>query len=89
MVLLEIVSGKRNFEISQDTNNKKFSHWAYEEVEKGNAMNIGDTRLSGEFEWEEAMRGILVSFLCIQKEPTQRPMMGKVVQMREGVVSIS
>ncbi|WZZ78538.1 hypothetical protein YC2023_099110 [Brassica napus] len=36
MVLLEIVSGKRNFDVSEKTNHKKFSIWAYEEFEKSN-----------------------------------------------------
>ncbi|XP_064989749.1 G-type lectin S-receptor-like serine/threonine-protein kinase At1g34300 [Musa acuminata AAA Group] len=36
MVLLEIVSGQRNFDVSDDTGRKKFSVCGYEELEKGN-----------------------------------------------------
>ncbi|KAL0438001.1 UNVERIFIED_CONTAM: G-type lectin S-receptor-like serine/threonine-protein kinase [Sesamum latifolium] len=39
MVLLEIVSGRRNFEVSAETNHKKFSVWAYEELEKGATLS--------------------------------------------------
>ncbi|KAM7519150.1 hypothetical protein LguiB_018112 [Lonicera macranthoides] len=89
MVLLEIVSGRRNFEISDETNRKKFSLWAYEEFEKGNAQAIVDKRLqSQEVDMEQVKRAIEVSFWCIQEQPSQRPMMGKVVQMLEGITDI-
>ncbi|KAK2659216.1 hypothetical protein Ddye_005749 [Dipteronia dyeriana] len=89
MVLLEIVSGKRNFEVSPETNRKKFSLWAYEEFEKGNIEGILDKRLAGqEVNTEQVKRAIQVSFWCIQEQPSQRPMMGKVVQMLEGIMEI-
>ncbi|KAK8572168.1 hypothetical protein V6N12_028229 [Hibiscus sabdariffa] len=87
MVLLEIVSGRRNFEVSPETDGKKFSLWAYSEFEKGNVEAIVDKRLE-EVDSEQVVRAILVSFWCIQEQPTQRPTMGKVVQMLEGVVDI-
>ena len=89
MVLLEIVSGRRNFEVSEETNRKKFSVWAYEEFEKGNVKGIVDKRLTDhEMHMEQVIRAILVSFWCIQEQPSQRPMMGKVVQMLEGITEI-
>ncbi|KAF9603551.1 hypothetical protein IFM89_037050 [Coptis chinensis] len=89
MVLLEIVSGKRNFEVSAETNRKKFSIWAYEEFEKGNVNSVIDKSLpEHELDMEQAMRAIEVSFWCIQEQPSQRPTMGKVVQMLEGVTMI-
>lgn len=89
MVLLEIVSGKRNFQVSEETNMKKFSSWAYEEFDKGNVGSIVDKRF-GEFEvdMDQAKRAIQVSLWCIQEQPSQRPMMGKVVQMLEGIMEI-
>ncbi|KAL1533731.1 G-type lectin S-receptor-like serine/threonine-protein kinase [Salvia divinorum] len=89
MVLLEIVSGKRNFEVSAETNHKKFSLWAYEEFEKGNVEAVVDKRLlDHEIDMEQARRAVVVSFWCIQEQPSQRPMMGKVVQMLEGIMEI-
>ncbi|XVF29942.1 hypothetical protein REPUB_Repub16aG0014400 [Reevesia pubescens] len=87
MVLLEILCGKRNFEVSAETDGKKFSVWAYQEFEKGNVEGIIDKRLE-EVDIEQVVRAILVSFWCIQEQPSQRPMMGKVVQMLEGVLDI-
>lgn len=89
MVLLEIVSGKRNFEVSSETKQKKFSIWAYEEFDNGNAQEIIDKTMSlSDAEMEQVMRAIQVSFWCIQEQPSQRPMMGKVVQMLEGISKI-
>ncbi|KAL9245508.1 hypothetical protein vseg_019152 [Gypsophila vaccaria] len=89
MVLLEIVSGRRNFEVSDSTNKKKFSVWAYEEFDKGNVSSILDRRLdAGEVDMGQMTRAIQVSFWCIQEQPSQRPMMGKVVQMLEGIMEM-
>ncbi|KAL3638758.1 hypothetical protein CASFOL_016665 [Castilleja foliolosa] len=89
MVLLEIVSGRRNFEVSAETGHKKFTSWAYEEFEKGNFEAIVDRRLvSEEMDMDQVLRAIQVSFWCIQEQPSQRPMMGKVVQMLEGILVI-
>ncbi|GMJ02191.1 hypothetical protein like AT1G34300 [Hibiscus trionum] len=87
MVLLEIVTGRRNFEVSPETDSKKFSLWAYSEFEKGDVEAIVDKRLE-EVNNEQVVRAIMVSFWCIQEQPLQRPMMGKVVQMLEGVIDI-
>ncbi|KAK4391174.1 G-type lectin S-receptor-like serine/threonine-protein kinase [Sesamum angolense] len=37
---------------------------------------------------DQVLRAIQVSFWCIQEQPSQRPMMGKVVQMLEGIMEI-
>ena len=89
MVLLEIVSGRRNFDLSDDTGRKKFSIWAYEEFEKGNIGSIVDNRLpESDVDMEQLERAVQASFWCIQEQPSQRPTMGKVVQMLEGIMEI-
>lgn len=89
MVLLEIVSGRRNFEVSSETNGRKFSCWAYEEFERGNIESIVDRKLANtQVDMDQVTRAIKVSFWCIQEQPSQRPMMGKVVQMLEGIMEI-
>ncbi|KAJ4905948.1 G-type lectin S-receptor-like serine/threonine-protein kinase [Raphanus sativus] len=91
MVLLEIVSGRRNFEVSDETNHRKFSEWAYEEFEKGNIEVILDKCLQTDetVDMEQVKRMVQVSFWCIQKHPSRRPSMGKVVQMLEGIIEIA
>nr|KYP47214.1 Putative receptor protein kinase ZmPK1 [Cajanus cajan] len=90
MVLLEIVSGRRNFDVSEETNRKKFSIWAYEEFERGNISGILDKRLADhEVDMEQVKRAIEASFWCIQEQPSQRPTMSRVLQMLEGVTEIA
>ncbi|KAL1533730.1 lectin protein kinase family protein [Salvia divinorum] len=89
MMLLEIVSGRRNFEASPETNNRRFSLWAYEEFEKGNVGAVLDRRLvEDEIDVVQAMRLLKVSFWCIQDNASFRPTMGKVVQMLEGIADV-
>ncbi|PIN12631.1 Serine/threonine protein kinase [Handroanthus impetiginosus] len=89
MVLLEIVSGRRNFEVSSATNNKKFSLWAYEEFEKGNIEGVVDRRvMEDDVDMIEVKRAVQASFWCIQEQPSLRPVMGKVVQMLQGIGDI-
>ncbi|PRQ24440.1 putative protein kinase RLK-Pelle-SD-2b family [Rosa chinensis] len=89
MVLLEIVSGRRNFEVSEETDRRKFSIWAFDEFEKGNIKGIIDKRLADQdVDMDQVMRAIQVTFWCIQEQPSHRPMMGKVVQMLEGITEM-
>ncbi|KAJ8445155.1 hypothetical protein Cgig2_029527 [Carnegiea gigantea] len=51
--------------------------------------SIVDKRLGDyEVDMDQVTRAIQVSFWCIQEQPSQRPTMGKVVQMLEGVLEI-
>jgi serine/threonine protein kinase len=90
MVLLEVVSGRRNFDVSEETSRKKFSVWAYEEYDRGNVAGIMDRKLPPEEDVDMAQvhRALQVSFWCIQEQPAQRPSMGKVVQMLEGIAEL-
>ncbi|KAH9295277.1 hypothetical protein KI387_038865, partial [Taxus chinensis] len=85
MVLLEIISGRRNFDL-MTLGRKRFSVWAFEEYERGNIMDIIDEKLGNDINIDLVQRTIEISFWCIQEQPSQRPSMGKVVQMLEGVL---
>ncbi|KAK7836623.1 g-type lectin s-receptor-like serine/threonine-protein kinase [Quercus suber] len=59
------------------------------ELEKGNVKGVLDRRLADQdINMEQVMRAVQVSFWCIQEQPSHRPMMGKVVQMLEGIIEI-
>ncbi|KAK6922153.1 Bulb-type lectin domain [Dillenia turbinata] len=89
MVLLEVITGRRNFEVSPETNRKRCSLWVYEEFEKGNLEEVVDKQLANQdVDMQQVRKAIQVSFWCIQEQPYQRPMMGKVVQMLEGLTEI-
>ncbi|KAK7315415.1 hypothetical protein VNO77_33961 [Canavalia gladiata] len=86
MVLLEIVSGRRGFDVSEETCNKELLVWAYQEFEKGNIRGIVDKRLpEHEVNLEQVRRVILTCLWCIQEHPEHRPTMGKVLQILEGI----
>jgi serine/threonine protein kinase len=87
MVLLEIISGRRNFD-TLTASRKKFSLWAFEEFERGDILNISDGKLGRDIDIDQVTRALQVSFWCIQEQPSQRPTMGKVVQMLEGILFI-
>ncbi|KAG5524949.1 hypothetical protein RHGRI_031587 [Rhododendron griersonianum] len=90
MVLLEIVSGRRSFEVSAETDEKRFSVWAYERFEKRNVKGIVDKGMVDheEVDMSQVMRAIQVAFRCIREQPSQRPTMREVVQMLEGITKI-
>ncbi|KAJ6696802.1 hypothetical protein OIU85_003181 [Salix viminalis] len=59
-----------------------FSDWAYEEFEKSNVSAILDQRLTDQdVDMQQVRR-------AVQDQPSQRPPMGKVVQMLEGIFEI-
>lgn len=87
MVLLEIISSRRNFD-TMTSRRKKFSVWAFEEFERENILNITDEKLGRDINIDQVKRALQVSFWCIQEQPSQRPTMGKVVQMLEGILPI-
>ncbi|KAK8928878.1 G-type lectin S-receptor-like serine/threonine-protein kinase [Platanthera zijinensis] len=89
MVLLEIVGGRRNFDVSEEMGRTKFSTWAYAEFDRGNIRAIIDKKLhESELDMEQLERAVYTSFWCIQEQPSQRPSIGKVIQMLEGIIEV-
>ncbi|KAK4784462.1 hypothetical protein SAY86_018830 [Trapa natans] len=90
VVLLEIVSGRRSFEVPMETNGRRFTSWACRELEEtGDVRWIMDEKIRGrDFNFGEVKRVLQVSFCCTQDDPSRRPMMGKVVRMLEGVIEV-
>jgi len=88
MVLLEIISGRRN---SPEVYSSKSCHVAYfpvQAISKLHAGDIGslvDPRLQGDFDLEEVERVFKVAFLCIQDNEFDSPIMGEMVRALEGL----
>ncbi|XP_060189271.1 G-type lectin S-receptor-like serine/threonine-protein kinase At2g19130 [Lycium barbarum] len=90
MMLLEIVSGRRNSENSQDGKVKFFPSWAARVVvEEGDILSLLDYRLDRTADAEEVSRICKVAYWCIQDDELQRPSMGQVVQILEGVLEVN
>ncbi|KAE8785141.1 putative S-locus receptor-like protein kinase family protein [Hordeum vulgare] len=88
MVLLEIVSGRRNSSkvYTSDSYDTSFFHvQAISMLHGGDVNSLVDPRLHGEFNLEEAIRVCKVAFWCIQDHEYDRPTMGEVVRVLEGL----
>ncbi|KAJ0966043.1 hypothetical protein J5N97_027181 [Dioscorea zingiberensis] len=87
MMLLELVSGQRNS--SHSKSKTFFPSWAAQQVMEGDIMSLLDDRLDGQADMEELMRVCRVACWCIQESELDRPSMGQVVLILEGVLDVN
>ncbi|KAL6652879.1 hypothetical protein ACP70R_011804 [Stipagrostis hirtigluma subsp. patula] len=89
MVLLEIISGKRN---SGKVFSRDDNHACYYPVQvvhrllEGDVADLVDANLHGDVNMEEVERVCKVACWCIQDNEFDRPTMGEVVQFLEGIL---
>ncbi|KAL1820085.1 hypothetical protein ACET3Z_014954 [Daucus carota] len=88
MLLLEIIGGRRNFDMTCDAEDFFFPGWAFKEMTNGTPTKVADRRLEGRVDEEELTRALRVAFWCIQDDVSLRPSMGEVVKMLEGADEI-
>uniref|UniRef100_A0A0E0ADF4 Receptor-like serine/threonine-protein kinase n=1 Tax=Oryza glumipatula TaxID=40148 RepID=A0A0E0ADF4_9ORYZ len=86
MVLLEIVSGRRNARCSSAS--EYFPLVAARKVLDGEVAGLLDERMDGEADMEELDRACRVACWCVQDEEANRPTMEQVVQALEGVIAV-
>uniref|UniRef100_A0A0A9BMR2 Protein kinase domain-containing protein n=1 Tax=Arundo donax TaxID=35708 RepID=A0A0A9BMR2_ARUDO len=88
MVLLEIISGKRNSSQVYTSSNyhvEFFPVQAISKLHEGDVRSLVDPKLHGDFNLEEAERVCKVACWCIQDNEFDRPPMGEVVRVLEGL----
>uniref|UniRef100_A0A0D9W4V1 Receptor-like serine/threonine-protein kinase n=1 Tax=Leersia perrieri TaxID=77586 RepID=A0A0D9W4V1_9ORYZ len=91
MVLLELISGKMN---SHRESISCADHIVYFPVEvahkllEGDVLSLVDGKLNGDVNAEEVERVCKLACWCIQENELDRPTMGKVVQILEGLVKL-
>ncbi|KAK4761201.1 hypothetical protein SAY87_006094 [Trapa incisa] len=96
MVLLEIVSGIRNFDVQGITGESAewyFPGWAFDKVFKEMKIeDILDRHIRHAYDdrahFERVDRMVKTAMWCLQDQPELRPSMGKVAKMLEGTVEI-
>uniref|UniRef100_A0ACD5W887 Uncharacterized protein n=1 Tax=Avena sativa TaxID=4498 RepID=A0ACD5W887_AVESA len=98
MVLMEIISGRRNSspETTHDTSSSSSSRYdveyfpvqAINKLHSGDLKSLVDPQLHGNFSLEEAERVCKVACWCIQDNEFDRPAMGEVVRVLEGLQEI-
>ncbi|XP_044354108.1 G-type lectin S-receptor-like serine/threonine-protein kinase SD2-5 [Triticum aestivum] len=88
MVLLEIISGRRNFDPMEVSEKAHFPPFVFKKMEEGDLRSIFDSKLNYDGDDDQRGRTTKVSLWCIQEDFCQRPSMSKVVQMLEGVCDV-
>ncbi|XP_054776074.1 LEAF RUST 10 DISEASE-RESISTANCE LOCUS RECEPTOR-LIKE PROTEIN KINASE-like 2.1 [Prosopis cineraria] len=87
MMVLEMVGGRSNVNVKVDkTSEIYFPHWIYKRLELNQDLALQSLRDEGD---KEIIRWMVITSLwCIQTNPSDRPIMSKVVEMLEGRVEI-
>ncbi|XP_040375901.1 G-type lectin S-receptor-like serine/threonine-protein kinase At2g19130 [Oryza brachyantha] len=88
MVLLEIISGRRNSEKINEGKHTYFPCYAACKVNEGNVMCLLDSRLEGNADDEQLERACRIACWCIQDAEDQRPTMGQIVLMLEDAIDV-
>ncbi|KAG0605385.1 hypothetical protein M758_9G054700 [Ceratodon purpureus] len=91
MVLLEMVSGRKNMDVNASLEKWYFPAWAVQKMEENSWIDIVDFRLAKSLtveDWAQAKKMVKIALWCIQDSPQLRPTMTMVVQMLEGVVKV-
>lgn len=96
MVLLEIVSGRKNVDVSRLTVHGDGEGWyfptlASRKLKEGKVLDIVDKSLLplGNEDMAEATRVLRIAFWCIQDNPSLRPTMGNALLMLEGYSKVT
>ncbi|KAK1663239.1 hypothetical protein QYE76_051398 [Lolium multiflorum] len=87
IVLFEIISGRRSTQRMKFGNHRYFPLYAAAQVNEGEVLCLLDGRLEGDANLKELDVTCRVACWCIQDEENDRPSMGQVVRMLEGVIS--
>ena len=97
MVLLELVTGTRNFEMQgsvMESEDWYFPRWAFDKVFKEfKVEDILDSQIKHSYDnrahFNLVDRMVKTAMWCLQDQPETRPSMGKVAKMLEGTVEIT
>ncbi|XP_058073108.1 G-type lectin S-receptor-like serine/threonine-protein kinase At2g19130 [Magnolia sinica] len=89
MMFFEIISGRRNTEESAVGGTVFFPIWAVNKIESREIHCLLDYRLEGNANMEELSRACRVAGWCIQDDENDRPSMGQIVQILEGVLEVN
>lgn len=89
MMLLEIISGRRNADHGEEGRSTFFPTLAASKLHEGDVQTLLDPRLKGDANPDELTRACKVACWCIQDDESTRPMMGQIVQILEGFLDVN
>lgn len=81
VIVLEIVTGRRNSSPSQDANTNNLLSDVWEKWRSGTAAEIADASLGEHYPRSEMLNCMHIGLLCVQKKPELRPEASEVVLM--------
>ncbi|KAJ7544670.1 hypothetical protein O6H91_09G088700 [Diphasiastrum complanatum] len=92
MVLLELLAGRKNFDLK--STRLDFGEWAFQQMEEDKmhaaaAEVLQKSGAESQSRLQQVERVVKVALWCVQQDAFLRPTMGKVVQMLEGSVDVS
>ncbi|KAM3762695.1 hypothetical protein ACB098_01G366300 [Castanea mollissima] len=91
-LLFEIVSGRRNMDMLDGEDEEMCNYFPARvaiAINKGeDLLTLLDHKLEGNANMEELTRACKVACWCIQDDPRDRPTMGQVIQILEGVMQV-
>ncbi|KAJ8772867.1 hypothetical protein K2173_028044 [Erythroxylum novogranatense] len=79
-ILLMLVTGSQDLE--------DVCRWAYEKWNEGHPDMVVDKRIEDEVNLDELERVLRIAFWCLQIDEHARPLMGEVVQVLEGTLTV-
>ncbi|XBI39734.1 hypothetical protein VPH35_124439 [Triticum aestivum] len=91
MVLMEIISGRRNASVVHTSSNDHVAFFpvrAMNKLHEGDVQSLLDPELHGDFNLDEVERVCNVACWCIQDNELERPTMGEVVRVLEGLMEL-
>ncbi|XP_020170643.1 G-type lectin S-receptor-like serine/threonine-protein kinase At2g19130 [Aegilops tauschii subsp. strangulata] len=91
MVLIEIISGRRNASVVHTNSNDHVTFFPVQAINKlheGDVQSLVDPELHGDFNLDEVERVCNVACWCIQDNELERPTMGEVVRVLEGLMEL-
>ncbi|KAG1368210.1 Receptor-like serine/threonine-protein kinase SD1-8 [Cocos nucifera] len=81
VLVLEIISGKRNKGFYQSEQHSNLITYAWKLWKEGKSFELLDESLEDLHSISEVLRSIQVGLLCAQEQPRDRPMMSSVIMM--------
>ncbi|XP_044470533.1 cysteine-rich receptor-like protein kinase 10 [Mangifera indica] len=81
VLILEIISGKKNSSFYQSDYAEGILSYAWRLWTDGRPLELTDQALGKSFHQNEVTRYIHVGLLCVQEDPADRPMIGTVLHM--------
>ncbi|GLJ51306.1 hypothetical protein SUGI_1091090 [Cryptomeria japonica] len=84
--MFEIISGRRNLVLAVEESRLYFPTWVLSQIQRGNIIDVVDSRIASEADMKEVKRSAVVAGLCIQDNENERPSMSEVVKILEGTM---